>query len=481
VDNSRLWQAMRYLVLRIPLLRQIAQRRLWQLRAKWAYKQRPQNVPDLLRKYNVRSKGTSCVKYVIFIVIDALRKDHLSLYGYEHETTPFLKSLQQKAAVFENTYTASPWTLPSVASMLTGLYPHNHGGMHAGNSVRNLDKQFSNKVRQDILSLPDILDTLGFGSYFGAAISPAAMATAGWFKRPSVFLGGSDHHTKRLLKWLRSASTEKKFIYFHVADLHWPINAPREYRNTFGPIADIPKLSRWQFNRGQHLGEPEFERFRSNRFKLYDCALRFVDEQIRKIFQSLDDVDILDSSLIFVTADHGEEFWDHVELEKKLFSDPRGVYGIGHGHNLFQEVINVPLLCMGPGIISGHYNHNVSLVNLVPTVLQVCEIEHELPLDGCSLFNDADERPLISEGIAYGHEKKAVIKKNWKLIHSEGDGVSLLFDLSQDPEEKHNLAKLFPDKLAELKDLIPKTQVTGETLEVDRDVQEQLRQLGYIE
>ncbi len=465
---------------KVHWLRRPLQKILWQHRAQRAYQHRSLVIPRLLEKYGVKASKNSGPKHIIFIVVDALRKDHLSLYGYERETTPFLKSLSKNAAVFENAVTPSPWTFPAVASLLTGLYPHNHGGTYPEDNAINYDRELPNKVRQDILTLPDLLGILGFESYFIAAITPAAMATTGWFKHSSVCLAGSDYHLKGLLRWLKKNRPKRSFIYFHIGDLHVPINIPVRYRHTFGRTANIPKLEQWQFQRDAQLGEPAFEQYRQNRGKLYDCALRFVDAQLAIFFKFLKRKQLLDSSLIFITADHGEEFWDHVEVERQLFYDPRGIAGISHGHNLFQELINVPLICIGSGVAPGRYSHDVSLVDLAPTVLELCGIGHKLALDGRNLFDCSDERFLISEAINYGHEKKAILQNNWKLIESQGDGVSLLFDLSKDPKEKHNLAKTNPEKLKELKTLLPKTQVKGDALKVDRDIEEQLRHLGYM-
>jgi len=363
--------------------------------------------------------------------------------------------------------------------MLTGLYPHHHGGMHP-NDPRNFDKEVPSRVDKNILSLPELLVALGFDSNLSSAITTAALPCIGWFKASRVVLSDVDDQLKEVLIWLKKNREKNTFLYLQLADLHPPLNPPEQYRDSFGKIADIPKLDVWEFRKDAMPRESDFELYRENREKLYDCTIRYVDVKLATFIKCLEEEGILDSSLVIITSDHGEEFWDHVETERKLFYDPRGFFGVGHGHNLFQEIINVPLMCIGPGVTAGCYNQNVSLVDLAPTVLDICGIEHELALDGRNLFECSDERVLISEGIAYGYEKKAVVHKNWKLIHSEGDGVSLLFDLYQDPKEKRDLAKINPEKVQELKGHLPRAEVKGETLKIDRDIKEQLRDLGYM-
>lgn len=476
---------------RIPRLSQRVQKNLWRLRARRTYKQRSQDLPRLLGNCSAKRRKNCGPKHIILIVVDCLRKRNLSLYGYHRQTTPFLKSLAQDGAVFENAITAGGWTYPAVASMLSGLYPHNHGGMHTKESLDDLKqdtnfiykdptKLLPNKIRQDVLSLPEILAVLGFETHISTAMVPAALSSAGWFKHSSIFDSGCEHHLRGMSNWLRKKKKKRTFAYIHVRDLHQPIKAPMSYRKCFGEIASIPNLDGWEFKEDAQPGEPVFEQYRENRIKLYDCALRFVDAQIARVFECLEKEGIRDSSLVIITADHGEEFWDHVEMEREMFADRRAFFGIAHAHNLFQELINVPLICIGPGITPGRYNHNVSHVDLVPTILEISGIDHNLQLDGRNLFDCSDERFIISEGTPQGYEKKVVLQNNWKLIHSEGDGVSLLFDLSKDPKEECNLAKTNPEKLQELKALLPTEEIKGEALEVDRDIEEQLRNLGYL-
>lgn len=444
-----------------------------------AYRQRSRDIKELLDRYGLKQSKTGGPKHIIFIVVDCFRRDHLSLYGYDRQTTPMLDSLSENAAVFENAITASPWTYPSVASVLTGFYPHNHGGTHQSDPS-NFDLEYPSKILQEILALPEMLSALGSQSYFTTPIATATLVSTGWFEHSFTLLSKAPRHIKDILKWLGSRKDQNTFVYFQPSDLHVPVEVTEEYRKVFGDIPDIPDLEGWQFRDGARLGESAFEEYRENRIKLYDCAIRFVDAQIAGFLKSLEEMNLRDSSLIVITADHGEEFWEHVEQEKKYFYDPRGIWGVGHGHNLFQEIIGVPLICWGPGMTPGRYGHNVSLVDLVPTVLGVCGIKHKIKLDGRSLFDNSGERFVLSEGIAYGNEKKAILRKNWKLIHSKSDHVNLLFDLSRDPKEQQDRAAQNTRELQRLQTALPQAKEQGSDLQVNKSVKEQLRSLGYI-
>ena len=145
---------------------------------------------------------------------------------------------------------------------------------------------------------------------------------------------------------------------------------------------------------------------------------------------------------------------EHLEMEEKHFFDPRGIYGAGHGHNVFNEIIQVPLLVSGV-VPSWQYKHLVSTVDIVPTIIGLLKIKHHMNFDGRYIFNAVDERPLLCEASAYGYEKKALIIGKYKLIYSKGDGVEWLFDLEKDPLEQHpildrELTSIFVDKLLEM-------------------------------
>ncbi len=161
LTNIEKWlrRTIRPVLSRIPWLRRRVQMVLWRMRARPFYRQRIQNIPGLLDICNAKRQKNCGPKHIIFVVVDCLRKGNLSLYGYHRDTTPFLKSLADRAAVFDNTLTASPWTYPSVASILTGLYPHHHGGTLTKDPCQ-FGQEAPNKVSDNVLALPEVLTAL---------------------------------------------------------------------------------------------------------------------------------------------------------------------------------------------------------------------------------------------------------------------------------------------------------------------------------
>ena len=408
----------------------------------------------------------------------------MSLYGYHRDTTPFLRRITDRASVFTNAMTTASWTYPAISSMLSGLYPHNHGGVYI-EEPRNFDKgMMPQRVRDNVLFLSEILHYCGFKTYFASSIAFAEFAVQGRFQHMwAQDLVPAEVIIHRYIRWLRKHRDAQTFAHLHLSDTHEPLRIAEPHRSVFGRVEELPDLAWWGQYRDSAPDDGEFARFCTNRIKFYDAAIRYVDAQIESLFRALSSLSVLNRTLIVVTADHGEELWDHVDLERKHFFDPRPWYGISHGHHLFQEVISVPLLVVGPDIPVGFYKCLVSIVDIVPTLLDWVGIgQHKLAtqLDGQNLFSTARGRAVLAEATAYGYEKKVVIQDNLKLYVSKGDSVSWVFDLSQDPKETRPLD--LPEVAARLRAYLPDDAPIPDTItEMDAEVIERLRALGYME
>ena len=390
---------------------------------------------------------------VILVVVDSLRNSRLSSQGYFRETTPFLDSLESRFTAIS----ASSWTYPSVASILTGLYPHNHNAVLAGRIKDIKQPQRLQALTGDILTLPEMLFLLGYEIYFGTAISLALYPLRG--RVIAKAYDGSaraDELLDDLTKWISKKKKGKFFAYVHLADLHIPLNPPDSFRNFFGDVKNLPRISGWDFMKPeqQKADKERFQEYKENRELLYDNLLRYVDHAIECFYKSLEAVGLVDSTIFIVTADHGEEFWEHAELEARSFYHQRGFYGVTHGQAGFGEVIEVPLVMSGP-LPERKGTGFVSAVDIVPTVLDLLGIRHNMRFDGANIFGTEGQRPLLSEASGSGYEKKALVVGRYKLIYSEDDGVEWLFDLEKDPLEQHpivdkEVTSVFVDKLVRM-------------------------------
>jgi len=389
---------------------------------------------------------------VIILVVDCLRGSQLSCRGYPRETTPFLDAFGSKFRAIS----AACWTHPAVASLLTGLYPHNHNAIIGDKMKHFVHLENLYTIRKPIVTLPEILSLAGYRVYLGTGISVAFYPIKGR-RIPDVHdrWANADELMTELTSWIYKKSGPF-FAYLHLADLHEPLQPPQDFRNFFGKVKDIPKINKWDFGRPEMQQGAQFQEYKENRILLYDNTLRYVDHAIEKFYATLKDIGLVDSTILIITADHGEEFWEHAALEAENFYDPRGYYGVGHGHSVFNEILEIPLLISAPGIPNRQSNHLVSLVDIMPTVLDLLEVRHELKFDGQNILDKQEPgRPLLSEASGYGYEKKALIIGRFKLIYSQDDGVAWVFDLEKDPQElhpitDHGVVSMFVDKLSEI-------------------------------
>jgi len=390
---------------------------------------------------------------VIILVVDSLRNSRLSSQGYFRETTPFLDSFKSRFTAIS----AAPWTYPSVASILTGLYPHNHNAIIAGD-IKRMDRlENLRKLRGDILTLPEIFFILGYGIYFSTAID------IGYFSLKTRVIpkeyppsSQADDLLSDLTKWIAREKGKTFFAYVHLADLHQPLNPPDSFRHFFGDVKNLPKIDTWDFaSPKQQMADHErFQEYKENRGLLYDNALRYTDHVIEGFYNSLRDMGLIDSTVFIVTADHGEAFWDHAKFKVGSTYKEIGFCGIGHGGTVFNEVIQVPLLMSGP-VPARKGIGFVSAVDIMPTVVDLLGISYKMRFDGRNIFEIEGERPLMSEAVCAGYEKKALIIGRHKLIYSKDDGIEWVFDLEKDPEEQHpivdkEVTSVFVEKLHQI-------------------------------
>lgn len=307
---------------------------------------------------------------VLLISIDALRADHLSFLGYPRPTSPNLDTLAKRAVVFEEAFSGSSWTPPSVASLLTGLHPIHHGMI--GGAVR---------IADDASSVAEVLARAGYRT--------RAVVQNAWFAPEFGFNRGFDEY-----RWfdfrgdpLCDAATEADVVHWMTADADKPFflwlhhlspHCPYVPREPFATQWSPEHYSRWC----ESVGFDEMQSFKDRmllpndlaRFvALYDSEVRFTDEHIGDVLCALADTGLDRETIVVVVADHGEEFKDHGAL--------------GHYRTLHREVTRVPMLIALPGADrSVRFPRPVSSVDIVPTLCAVLGIDPPTGLDGEGLL-----------------------------------------------------------------------------------------------
>jgi len=436
------------------------------------------------------------VRNLLVICIDTLRADHLRSYGYPRETTPRLDALATEGAVLERTYAHSNWTIPATASLLTSLLPSEHGAGLEG-EIRNLGEAVPLQLREEVRTLGQILAeaSIRTGLFSGNPYLSGRFQRG--FDAVDVARQDATTLTNKAVDWLREASASRFFLYMQYMDLHQPVEPPEPYFYYFKAASGGERGEKhkgWSFGRLNDGNSLDFQRFQDHKIALYDGALRYVDSEIERLLGVLEESGALADTLVVVTSDHGEEFWDHFELERDLGGDPREIWGIGHGHSMFQELLHVPLIVWGRPVASGErYDCEIGHVDVAPTLLALLGMEPLPDMRGKSLARlvvgqegaSCPDVPVVAESPAYGPDARAVIWRRRKLVERH-DGVELLFDLRSNPGETHNLATAEPDTVNGLRLLLELDvraageRARDEQMDFDEDTIEELRALGYL-
>jgi len=269
---------------------------------------------------------------VLFVVVDTLRWDHVGCYGAARKTTPFVDDYAAGATRFDRAYSVAPWTMPSVASMFTGLYPSRHGA-----------NSFGLGLTDEVDTLAEILQREGYATQ--GVISHTAIGARNNFQQGfDVYLEsearGHDHLstdgvTGQAIGKLEglAAGEAPFFLFVHYFDPHYNYKRHPEY----GFAADAAgRLDGEQPMRELLRMAPDMTPDESQFLRdLYDEEVRFTDAGIGRLLERLQVLGLDEDTIVILTADHGEEFLDHGDL--------------GHTGSLYEELVRVPLILRGPG------------------------------------------------------------------------------------------------------------------------------------
>jgi arylsulfatase A-like enzyme len=247
--------------------------------------------------------------------------------------------------------------------------------------------------------------------------------------------------------------------YLHFCDLHRPFDLAIAAEYSAEPLDLMPGIEDWDARAHSH-DDASVVAFRSGRATLYAGLLNYVETQIERLYSVLERCKLLQDTTVVVTADHGEEFWDHLAFESKHFTYGKKsngkpwLLGTGHGHTLFEELVHVPLVILNQyGYVHpGWADRPVSLVDIFPTVMAETGIEpshNGVECDGQNLFSAPLERDLLIESPLYGFERKAVVRWPQKYIYSPFEELALTCNVLTDPTDASPMFGIAdPDVLA---------------------------------
>lgn len=434
---------------------------------------------------------------IILISIDSLRADHLHCYGYPVVTSPNIDRIADEGILFQRTIAQAPWTLPSHLSMLTSRFVKSHG-VDEGNK----------KLNAETVTLAEVLQQEGYAT--------AAFVSGPWMHPQFGFARGFDFYnmesgsadairshsditspaiTARVMEWLNHFDRKRNFFLFiHYWDVHYDYIPPSPYDRIFDPdYTGNVDGKNFETDPGVNHELPE-EDIR-HLLALYDGEIAFTDKYIGMLFQRLIQLDLFDESLIIITSDHGDEFFEHK--------------GKGHCTTLYDEVIRVPLIIRPP--------RGKDKTKIIPATARSIDIAATvLKFAGCTIPDSFQGKNLpavnpshSTENVCYpafsetsvvrrgpdgrpvmfeedGH--KLLVEQNLlKLIRENPGNTRELYSIAGNPRETKNLLQDKPELNSLFADTINyyekglKGESDLEAVSLDEETQDQLKALGYIE
>jgi arylsulfatase A-like enzyme len=446
---------------------------------------------------------------VLIYLVDTLRADHLSAYGYSRKTSPRFDALVPEGALFTNCRVNSTWTKPATASILTGLAPTAHGAIEHRQILPDEAITLAEVLRSagyDTAAFSDnpfVSPEFGFGQGFDAYdyrepsvfVNGTLLGKALWTLRV-ISLGGrvvgdklaldrgSPELCRRALDWIGKRPEGKPwFAYIHAMEPHLPYDPPSPFRGTFadkaydGPDHDRPPpyIGFLPFEKGTSLPDVEREHLVAR----YDEEILAWDAAFGDLVDDLSERGLLDDTILVVLSDHGEEFMEHG--------------GWTHGHSLYEELLHVPFWIRGPGVPAGRIDVATRGTDVFPTLVTLTghriEAAPRFGADLAPLIRGEEpgrHPPVTAEVRIGGVWADSVVAGDRKLVRAVRgtEEVTLTFDLKADPGELSPLES--PDwqaglirtleaarKAAELNALdAPEREITDEEAEA-------LKGLGY--
>ncbi|MFH1681988.1 MAG: sulfatase [Candidatus Eisenbacteria bacterium] len=451
-------------------------------------------VRDALAKQDGRS--------FLFITIDTLRADHLGCYGYVRDTSPNIDALARSAVRFTHGIVQWPKTTPSFASIMTGIYANQTGVLRF--CRQGIHKRFflmaevlkENRYRTAaIVTNGNVSSEFGFAQGFDYYREVYKNNPGSFVERQRAVIVAD-----RAVEWLRKNGKKSDFfLWLHFVDPHTPYTPPPAYHEMFvgdahynaeqQSVLHTGKEDMHGIPEGTHLEE---ETAIGYYIAEYDAEIRYTDDQIGRVLGTLDSLGLSEQTLIVLTSDHGESLGDHD-------------YFFEHGRLPYDACSRVPLIVRAPGVSSEGLvvDRPVELINIVPTVLDLLDAPTPEDVQGVSMASvlQGGEGALpaaafTESGYAEDYQR-SVRTDRWKLIYVPTDGDRSLmrgtpfelYDFRADPDELRNRIHQEPARAESLKDLLfawMEKQSDGvsyeaETADIDRETEEALRALGYVE
>jgi arylsulfatase A-like enzyme/tetratricopeptide (TPR) repeat protein len=393
---------------------------------------------------------------VLLVTLDTTRADRLGCYGYANAQTPRLDRLAADGVLFEHCITPTAFTLPSHSTIMTGLYPPQHGVRLNGDAALGAANE----------TLAETLSANGYrtGAFAGAFVLDRRWGLAQGFghyddefvigKDQRLDLAGVQRPANKVvdaaLDWLRKDSAQPFFAWVHFYDAHHPYDPPQPFRSRFEG-------------------------------SLYDGEISFVDSQVGRLLDWIDSSGRRDDTIVVVVGDHGEGLGEHGEGE--------------HGYYIYDYAVRVPLILRLPGVSGVRVAGQVRTADIAPTVTELVTGKTAEGIEGRSLLplvaGEKEERPRY----AYSESMTTNLQFGWSALYSLRTNEhkfiaaprSELYDLVRDPGETRNVlddqrrvALLLRDELTRIREASESRAAKTEEADLDQETMRMLASLGYV-
>ena len=403
---------------------------------------------------------------ILLLTVDTLRRDAAYAPGSAGGTT-HVNRLAADGVVFQQAYSTSPWTPPSVASILTGTLPWVHG--------------VTDPIGIIPPSLPTLFEVLSEAGYLTAAIGyndllernrsmargfdqyvfypkrniPRSFGMRTILEQfPSAFgaFRSTEDLTTMAVHWIRNHHQRRFFLWLHYYDPHGPYKPPAEYLPHPIPVPEIgPSI--WPRGHRRPNGKSSAHRYTAGQLRwirtLYDLEVRYVDDSLGRLISLLKELDLYEDLLIIFTSDHGEEFSEHG--------------GLSHGHSLYTELLSVPLIIKLPGSETiRSVAAPVSNLRVMPTVLDLVGLPFDEGRFSAGSLRPAwggqaeagNGQPVVGTSLSTRKDREAVLFGSYKYIRSRDVNQEELFDVTLDPDERYSIAETMPKVVLQARRLL---------------------------
>jgi arylsulfatase A-like enzyme len=413
---------------------------------------------------------------IVFILLDAAAAKHFGCYGDRHGTTPVIDQLAKEGVLFQKAYTNAVYTLASTTTLFTGQIPAHHGILTHKNRLEPAAITLAETLRGSGFDTAAFLANGNASDIFGLM---QGFTTVDDVFRKKDYVGWGQDLTDSFLGWLPRNNARRFFAYLHYREPHQPYNPPEQWIDSFVDPHYQGSIGRTFDSRisidtnAQGLSDEDHRQI----LNLYEANLAYADFQVGRVLQALKNSGVYHNTIIVVSADHGEAFWEHGYQ--------------GHNRQLYEESARIPLIIKfpaGSGLSGKRIASVYQIADLYPSMIDLLNLPApRARLDGESFLTTLTQpstNPRIITIRSTRASTSAIVRGDYKLILSP-QGMEL-YNLRKDPLERRNLIQDRPVIAGYLLQFLMEiNESTGvkaksESAVLDQETRENLRALGYL-